>query len=259
MSTQLCKLVVLTVRRPGCRVPWRMDSGQVVLTTMGLSQSRAYSLDSLSPGPGRSSLGHSNQQPRVEGISASSALTHRNLSAVAVQRVAKHLGPDLDDPKTIIFECNPDIPVKVVGVLPLRNERSKLLKLEPCHSFVSSKPGYSVCKGKPPNDHMCLVSLRPRADLFSWLTPSNASTLLFLVKQCLAKRKVKLRDRLNQWSPDSGSNLLDEMRLPQDILTGNVFPEEYLRLFQLMEQSQEFMQSWLYDEILENTLREGWV
>ncbi|KAG7246356.1 hypothetical protein CRUP_020574, partial [Coryphaenoides rupestris] len=85
MSTQLCKLVVLTVRRPGCRVPWRMDSGQVVLTTMGLSQSRAYSLDSLSPGPGRSSLGHSNQQPRVEGISASSALTHRNLSAVAVQ------------------------------------------------------------------------------------------------------------------------------------------------------------------------------
>jgi len=64
---------------------------------------------------------------------------------------------------------------------------------------------------------------------------------------------------LSQWSPDSGSNLLAEMRLPQDILTGNVFPEEYLRLFQLMEQSQEFMQSWLYDEILENTLREGWV
>lgn len=443
MSTQLCRLAVLTVRGPGCRLPWRIDSGQVMPTTTGrcgASRSRAYSLDSLSPGPGRPSLGHSNQQPRVEGVSASSALTHRNLSAVAVQgqrrplcqhdyldigdieenlsrakackfvthfivepavaeRVAKHLGPDLDDPKTIIFECNPgpgvltktllnagaqrvvalegnksflhnlqvlegrldgrldvvncdffklnpigtglvqpptmfsdklftnlgisearwddDIPVKVVGVLPSRNERSKLLKLvyallerlsiyrygrvelnlflseteyrkltsqpgdmlrygaysvfwqmacditllhkEPYQSFVSSKPGHSVGKAKLPNDQMCLVRLRPRVDLFSSLSPSNASTLLFMVKQCLAKRKVKLIDRLNQWAPDSGSNILAEMGLSQDILTGNVYPEEYLRLFQLMEQSQEFMQSWLYDEILENTLREGWV
>ncbi|XP_076834811.1 dimethyladenosine transferase 2, mitochondrial [Brachyhypopomus gauderio] len=139
----------------------------------------------------------------------------------------------------------------------------ELLHQEPWSSFVTTSKhgGMAIPKSnKLPNEHLCLVRLTPRADLFtSDLTPSNSSTLLMMVKQCLAKRTGSLLEKLNSWSPGSGQDVLVETGLFEDVLTGQVQPHEYKRLFELMDRSEEFTQSWLYEEILENTKKTGCV
>lgn len=47
------------------------------------------------------------------------------------------------------------------------------------------------------SDNLCLVRITPREDLFnSHLTPLNGSTLVLMVKQCLAKRKRRLIEQI---------------------------------------------------------------
>ncbi|XP_051868852.1 dimethyladenosine transferase 2, mitochondrial [Pristis pectinata] len=205
-----------------------------------------------------------------------------------------------------------DIPIKVVGIFPQKNERNMLWKLvyalyerisvfqygrieinmfisekeyvkmtaepgnmkhyqalpalwqmaceiellhkEPWSSFATnSKNGGCVKQGMVINDHLCLVRLTPRKDLFNQtLTTANSAILILMLKQCLAKRRTKLMNKLESWCPGSGRKLMMQLDLPEDILTGHVFPEEYKKLFEAMEHSQDFNQSWLYDEVLEN-------
>ncbi|XP_069786963.1 dimethyladenosine transferase 2, mitochondrial [Narcine bancroftii] len=206
-----------------------------------------------------------------------------------------------------------DIPVKVVGIIPQRNERNMLWKLiyalferisifqygrieinlfisekeylklmaepgnmkhyqafsalwqmaceiellhkEPWSSFAtySKNGGRAKPQGMMTNDHLCLVRLTPRRDLFNQtFTPANSATLVLMLKQCLAKRRAKLVDKLESWCPGSGGKLMMQLDLPENILTGHVFPEEYKKLFEAMERSQDFRQSWLFEEVLEN-------
>uniref|UniRef100_A0A663N3W7 Dimethyladenosine transferase 2, mitochondrial n=1 Tax=Athene cunicularia TaxID=194338 RepID=A0A663N3W7_ATHCN len=68
-----------------------------------------------------------------------------------------------------------------------------------------------------PNDHLCLVRLTPRQNLFSGvLKPTNSSTFIFMVKQCLfpfiLNIKVMLVKRVEgylRWSGDVLKWLLD--------------------------------------------------
>lgn len=139
----------------------------------------------------------------------------------------------------------------------------ELLHQEPWSSFVTSSKhgGLSIPKSSQvPNDHLCLVRIRPRADLFSaTFTPFSGSTLVMMIKQCLAKRRCRLIEKLDSWSAGGGQGLLGQMGLYEDVLTGQIYPNEYKHLFQLMEKSEEFTKSWLYEEILENSKNTGLV
>ncbi|XP_042301600.1 dimethyladenosine transferase 2, mitochondrial isoform X2 [Sceloporus undulatus] len=172
------------------------------------------------------------------------------------------------------------VPLKVVGIVPQKRERNVLWKLiyslyerssvykygrielnlfvsekeykEPWSSFLtnSRNGGLSIPKSVLlQNDHLCLVRMTPRKDLFTDnLTTVNSNIFIVIVKQCLAKGKTKLIDKLNLWSCESGKKLLRQLEMPENITTGSLYPEQYKCLFELMEQSNEFDQSWLYDD-----------
>lgn len=130
----------------------------------------------------------------------------------------------------------------------------ELLHEEPLSSFLTTKRnGTSTTKNTlSQGDNLCLVRMTPREDLFnSHLTPLNGSTLVMMVKQCLAKRRSRLIEQINSWNPGSGPELISKLGFLEDTLTGDVYPEEYKRLFELMEQSGNFAESWLYEETLE--------
>lgn len=133
----------------------------------------------------------------------------------------------------------------------------ELLHEEPLSSFltVTKNSGRPSSKNtQSQSDNLCLVRITPREDLFnSHLTPLNGSTLVLMVKQCLAKRKSRLIEQINSWSPGSGSELISKLSFLDDTMTGDVYPDEFKRLFELMEQSGSFTQSWLYEETLETT------
>ncbi|XP_043119498.1 dimethyladenosine transferase 2, mitochondrial [Puntigrus tetrazona] len=136
----------------------------------------------------------------------------------------------------------------------------ELLHEEPLSSFltVTKKNAKSSSKNtQSQSDNLCLVRITPREDLFnSHLTPLNGSTLVLMVKQCLAKRKRRLIEQINSWSPGSGSELISKLGLTDNTMTGDVYPDEFKHLFELMEQSGNFAESWLYEETLE-TIKTG--
>ncbi|KAM3676381.1 dimethyladenosine transferase 2, mitochondrial [Ammospiza caudacuta] len=133
----------------------------------------------------------------------------------------------------------------------------ELLHKEPWSSFATNlkNGGLAVPKaGRLPNDHFCLVRLTPQQNLFTGgLKPSNASTFIFMVKQSFAKPKSKLTDRLNSWSLDNSDRLLKALEIPKNASMYNLYPEDYKRLFEALQNSDLFAETFFHDEVLTST------
>uniref|UniRef100_A0A8C5MJX3 rRNA adenine N(6)-methyltransferase n=1 Tax=Leptobrachium leishanense TaxID=445787 RepID=A0A8C5MJX3_9ANUR len=133
----------------------------------------------------------------------------------------------------------------------------QLLHMEPWSTFLTPSKFRGMCTSKSvvlPNDHMCLVRFTPRRDLYTGnLDASTAPIFISMIRQFLGKRKGKLADWLNSWDPGNGKALVKELGLPEDILTGNVHPQQYKQLFQAMEQSDTFSRSWIFNEGMEDS------
>ncbi|NXN19636.1 TFB2M transferase, partial [Indicator maculatus] len=132
----------------------------------------------------------------------------------------------------------------------------QLLHMEPWSSFATNLKNGGLAVPKTmwlPNDHLCLVRLTPQQDLFTGgLKPTNSLAFVFMVKQCLAKPKSRLTDRLNSWSLDKGGKLLKELEIPKNAKTRDLYPEDYRRLFEALQTSPLFTETWFHDEVLES-------
>ncbi|XP_063299273.1 dimethyladenosine transferase 2, mitochondrial [Pelobates fuscus] len=146
---------------------------------------------------------------------------------------------------------------QALGVLCQAAYDIQLLHMEPWSSFFTPSKFRETFGGKSvttPNDHMCLVRLTPRKNLFGkQFKVLNSTTFILMVRQLLCKRKGKLLDWLNSWDPGNGQALMKELDIPENITTGNVNPDQYKRLFEAMEQSDTLGKSWIFNEVLENT------
>ncbi|NXX28524.1 TFB2M transferase, partial [Nicator chloris] len=132
----------------------------------------------------------------------------------------------------------------------------ELLHKEPWSSFETSlkNGGLAIPKtGLLPNDHLCLVRLTPQQNLFTGgLKPSNTSAFIFMVKQSFAKPKSRLTERLNSWSSDNSDTLLKALEIPKKASMCNLYPEDYKRLFEALQNSHMFAENMFHDEVLTN-------
>lgn len=48
-----------------------------------------------------------------------------------------------------------------------------------------------------------------------------------------------------------GSELLKELEIPQTAKTRDLYPEDYRRLFEALQTSDMFTETWFHDEVLE--------
>ncbi|KAK2527027.1 Tfb2m [Columba livia] len=132
----------------------------------------------------------------------------------------------------------------------------QLLHMEPWSSFVTNLKNGGLWIPKSvflPNDHLCLVRLTPQQNLFTGgLKPTNATTFIFMVKQCLAKPKSRLTDRLQSWSLDDAGKLLRQLEIPRKAQARDLYPEDYKHLFEALQNSNLFIETWFHDEALES-------
>ncbi|NWI86041.1 TFB2M transferase, partial [Pitta sordida] len=145
---------------------------------------------------------------------------------------------------------------QALSVLMQIGWKIELLHMEPWSSFTTNLKTGGLAIPKTtflPNDHLCLVRLTPQQNLFTrGLKPTNASTFIFMVKQCLARPTYRLTDRLNSWSLDNVGELLKALEIPENAAMRDLYPEDYRRLFEALQNSSSFSETWFYEDVFES-------
>uniref|UniRef100_A0A8B9QVY8 rRNA adenine N(6)-methyltransferase n=1 Tax=Apteryx owenii TaxID=8824 RepID=A0A8B9QVY8_APTOW len=160
-----------------------------------------------------------------------------------------------------------DVPVKIFGILPQKKERNTLWRLlfalYECSSiyrygrvelnvFISEKE-YKVLTAKPAEvrAYQALSVLwQVGCEIQLLHMVSISYQLTWLIKKCSIMTLFVLC--FSSWSLYNGRKLLRELEIPENAETVNLYPEDYRRLFEALQSSSVFTESWFHDEVLES-------
>ncbi|XP_054875563.1 dimethyladenosine transferase 2, mitochondrial isoform X2 [Mus musculus] len=130
----------------------------------------------------------------------------------------------------------------------------KFLHMEPWSSFSvhtenghleKSKHGESVNLLK---QNLYLVRMTPRRTLFTEnLSPLNYDIFFHLVKHCFGKRNAPIIRHLRSLSTVDPINILRQIRKNPGDTAARMYPHDFKKLFETIEQSEDSVFKWIYD------------
>uniref|UniRef100_A0A480RRY5 rRNA adenine N(6)-methyltransferase n=1 Tax=Sus scrofa TaxID=9823 RepID=A0A480RRY5_PIG len=133
----------------------------------------------------------------------------------------------------------------------------KVLHTEPCSSFRTFIQNGQLEKKqhRESEQNLCFIQLSPHRNLFArTLTPFNYDVFFHMVRQCFMKRNAMLIDHLRSLSPVDALHIMNQMRKKHSMKIVDMYPEDFQRLFEIIECSKDGACRWLYDDFMEDTL-----
>ncbi|XP_023565954.1 dimethyladenosine transferase 2, mitochondrial isoform X2 [Octodon degus] len=150
-----------------------------------------------------------------------------------------------------------DTPFKVVGMLPVKNERKALWKLlhdmYTCSSiyrygrvelymFISESQFEKLIAG-PTNPYLYHV--------LSVLWQVSCEIKL-LYKQCFGRRSALLIQHLHSLTPYDPLTIMNKAEIKSEVKPSDIYPQDFKHLFETIECSSDDDSKWLYDRVIED-------
>lgn len=132
----------------------------------------------------------------------------------------------------------------------------KFLYMEPWSSFSVCDENGHIEKSKNKESvkqNLYLVQMTPRKTLFTEnLSPLNYDIFFHMVKQCFGKRSAPIIHHLRSLSTVDPVNILKQVRKNPGETVLRLYPQDFKRLFEAIECSEDSVFKWVYDDSLED-------
>lgn len=135
----------------------------------------------------------------------------------------------------------------------------KFIYMEPWSSFsVYTENGHlektKITESlKSMKQNLYFIQMTPRKGLFTeHLSPLNYDIFFHMVKQCFGKRSAPIMQHLCSLSTVDPIVVLRQVRLNPRMTILQMYPQDFKRLFEAIERSEDTIFKWIYNESLED-------